>query len=213
MFSGQKLPKFRIWAEQVLGLDVNVQTPAQKEMEVDPPNLNQGFLDEIDGKVAEVTMEKKQRILHSHGHTLQELFALRHGKLEKVIDAVIFINSHAQAEFLVKAALKHNVVLIPYGGGTNVTQALMVRTEELRMICSVDVTRMNHVVWVDRENMTACIEAGIIGRDLEIELGRYGMVCGHEPVLFSFLFDSSYYFRTLWNFHLLEVGFPLVLLV
>ena len=186
MFSGQKLPKFRMWAEQVLGLDVNVQTPSQKEMEVDPPNLNQSFLDELDGKVAEVTIDKKQRILHSHGHTLQELFMIRHGKLEKVIDAVIFISSHAQAEFLVKAALRHNVVLIPYGGGTNVTQALMVKNGEPRMICSVDVTRMNHVVWVDRENMTACIEAGIIGKDLEIELARYGMVCGHEPVLFFF---------------------------
>jgi alkyldihydroxyacetonephosphate synthase len=49
------------------------------------------------------------------------------------------------------------------------------------MIVSVDMTRMNHVRWVDRENMTACVEAGILGMDLEKELARYGVVCGHEP--------------------------------
>lgn len=29
--------------------------------------------------------------------------------------------------------------------------------------------------------MTACIEAGIIGQDLERELKNYGVCCGHEP--------------------------------
>ena len=47
-------------------------------------------------------------------------------------------------------AMKHNVVLIPYGGGTNVTQALLLNSSEPRMMVSVDMTRMNHVKWVDR---------------------------------------------------------------
>lgn len=40
---------------------------------------------------------------------------------------------------------------------------------------------MNHVKYVDRKNMTALVEAGIIGKDLEKELSRYGVCCGHEP--------------------------------
>lgn len=43
------------------------------------------------------------------------------------------------------------------------------------------MTRMNHVKWVDRKNMTALVEVGIIGKDLELELSRYGVTCGHEP--------------------------------
>ena len=39
-------------------------------------------------------MEDKVRIMHSHGHSMQELFALRHGKLERVVDAVAFVASH-----------------------------------------------------------------------------------------------------------------------
>jgi alkyldihydroxyacetonephosphate synthase len=45
----------------------------------------------------------------------------------------------------------------------------------------VDVTRLNKIKWVDKNNMMACIEAGIIGKDMEKELSKYGVICGHEP--------------------------------
>ena len=54
------------------------------------------------------------------------------------------------------------------------------------MIVSVDVNRMNHVKWVDRKNMCASVECGIIGKDMERELNRYGVLCGHEPDSFEF---------------------------
>jgi len=81
----------------------------------------------------------------------------------------------------VELANKHDVVLIPYGGGTNVTNSLMMSPKEKRMIVSVDMTRMNKIKWVDKVNMIACIEAGIIGQDLERELKNYGVCLGHEP--------------------------------
>jgi alkyldihydroxyacetonephosphate synthase len=62
-----------------------------------------------------------------------------------------------QVENLVKLANKHNVVLVPYGGGTNVTQSLMLPMEEKRMILAVDMSRMNAIKWVDKENNMACV--------------------------------------------------------
>jgi alkyldihydroxyacetonephosphate synthase len=47
-----------------------------------------------------------------------------------------------------------------------VTEALMCESKELRTIVSVDMTRMNKIKWVDKKNMMACIEAGIIGKDM-----------------------------------------------
>lgn len=73
-------------------------------------------------------------------------------------------------------------MLVAYGGGTNVTNSLMLTTKEKRMIVSVDMSRLNKIKWVDKVNMTACIEAGIIGQDLERELKNYGVCLGHEPV-------------------------------
>ncbi len=72
-------------------------------------------------------------------------------------------------------------MLIPFGGGTNVTESLYLDPNEKRAIVSVDTTRMNKIKWVDKNNMMACIEAGIIGKDMEKELSKFGVMCGHEP--------------------------------
>lgn len=48
------------------------------------------------------------------------------------------------------------MVLIPYGGGTSVTYALIPPQNEKRMIVSVDMHEMCSIKWIDRANMTAC---------------------------------------------------------
>lgn len=40
---------------------------------------------------------------------------------------------------------------------------------------------MNKIKWVDKQNMIACVECGIIGSDLDAELKKYGVCTGHEP--------------------------------
>lgn len=49
------------------------------------------------------------------------------------------------------------------------------------MIVSVDMSRMNAIKWVDKENNMAIVQAGIQGQDLERDLKQYGVCCGHEP--------------------------------
>ena len=50
------------------------------------------------------------------GHTCEEIYKLRHGKFARVPDVVVWPESHAHCEAIVAAAVKHNVVLIPFGG-------------------------------------------------------------------------------------------------
>ena len=73
------------------------------------------------------------------------------------------------------------MVLVAFGGGTNVTKALKLSPQETRMIVSVDMGRMNQVKWVDKENNMALIEAGVMGQDLERQLKKFGVCTGHEP--------------------------------
>jgi alkyldihydroxyacetonephosphate synthase len=47
---------------------------------------------------------------------MQELFYIRYSKLPRIVDYVVYITSHEQAENLIKMATKYNVVLIPFGG-------------------------------------------------------------------------------------------------
>jgi len=122
-------------------------------MEIDPPICNHEFL----GALTEEMFDRRsflkwERIQHSHGATFQEINALRYGRFERFVDCVVYPISTEQCENLVKLADKHNVMLVVYGGGTNVTQSLMVEPTEKRMVISVDMARMNAIKWVDKEN-------------------------------------------------------------
>lgn len=77
-----------------------------------------------------------------------------------------------------EAASKHNVCIIPFGGGTSVSQALLCPVDELRMIVSLDMTLMNRILWIDHDNMTMKVEAGAIGKQLETELNGKGYRLG-----------------------------------
>ena len=54
------------------------------------------------------------------------------------------------------------------------------------MVVSVDMSRMNRVLWVDTDNNLACVEAGMIGVDLDGKLKDYGVCVGHEPDSYEF---------------------------
>lgn len=52
-------------------------------------------------------------------------------------------------------------------GGTNVSGALECPEEESRPIVSLDMMEMDKILWLDEENLTAHVQSGIIGQDLE----------------------------------------------
>ena len=128
-----------------------------------------------------VTQEDAVRLRHGHGHTLEEMYAIQHGSLPRVPDVVVQPTSAEQVEALVAAAKKHGAVLIPYGGGTNVTDALRCAPGETRTIVSVDMRRMDQILWIDEENRMACIQAGAVGRHIQDRLAAKGLTLGHEP--------------------------------
>lgn len=142
-FSGSILKELYKFAQ--IELDFKLDEPPiipQPSMVVDPPYINEEFIDFINGMYSRLSFDDDERTLHSHGHTLREVSALKYGKFPRFVDCVVFPGKHEDVEAIVKAAVKFNVVLIPYGGGTNVTQALVPPTEEKRMIVSVDTSRV-----------------------------------------------------------------------
>jgi len=62
--------------------------------------------------------------MHSHGASLREVFNLKYHKFDRYVDVVVYPNSKEHVERIIELAVAHDIVLIPYGGGTNVTQAL-----------------------------------------------------------------------------------------
>lgn len=73
------------------------------------------------------------------------MYAIKHSTITRIPDAVIFPIREDRVIQLVQLALKCNVSLIPFGGGTNVSEALECPYEDTRMIISVDLRRMNKI--------------------------------------------------------------------
>ncbi len=129
----------------------------------------------------QIGTDPELRLRHGHGHTQEEMYAIKYGYLARVPDLVVYPVDEEQVVALVEAACRHDVCLIPYGGGTNVSDALRCPENEKRTIVSVDMSRMSRILWIDPENQMACVEAGVVGRRLAGELARHGFTLGHEP--------------------------------
>jgi len=69
------------------------------------------------------------------------MWAIKFGAISRVPDLVVFPQREEDVELLVAAAARCGACLIPYGGGTNVTNALACPEREARSIVSVDMRR------------------------------------------------------------------------
>ncbi len=121
------------------------------------------------------------RLRRGHGHTGGEIWAIRYETLPRVPDVVAFPESHEEVVALVQLARELGACVVPFGGGTNVTEALRLSVHEERPVIALDMRRMCRVLWIDPINRMACIEAGATGLALSKELAAHGMTMGHEP--------------------------------
>ncbi|MCW5879784.1 MAG: FAD-binding oxidoreductase [Anaerolineae bacterium] len=184
--SGPDMPDFIPFAEEMLQIkfDLADLKPERQDKPVPPPRVNPAFARALAEAfpATQVSQDDDERLLHSHGQTTaDEVYKVLYGALERVADLVFYPESEADAERIVLLAQTHNVVLVPYGGGTSVSAALKLPADEDRMIVVVDMRRMNSIEWIDRENYRASVQAGITGRQLEEALAAEGFTSGHEP--------------------------------
>lgn len=183
--SGKELPRFLPWVREVLQVAVDPREVHQPRYPTRIPDsqATEDFLGELRGFLSahQVELSPEVRLRHGHGHTQEEMYAIKYGQLGRVPDLVLYPENDQHVARLVESAKRHNAALIPYGGGTNVTEALRCSSGEQRTIVSVDMRRMNRVLWIDRANMMACIQAGAVGRNIIAELKRHGLTMGHEP--------------------------------
>ncbi len=183
--SGKELPRFLPWVREVLDCDVhpgNINRPSYPT-EIPEPHLSAEFLADVQRFLNANQLERsgEVRLRHGHGHTQEEMYSIKYTKLGRIPDLVVYPEEESQVMSLVEAAKKHGVALIPYGGGTNVTDALRCNSDEQRTIVSVDMKRMNRILWIDRTNMMASIQSGAVGRHIMSELKKHGVTMGHEP--------------------------------
>src|ERR687898_289177 len=80
---------------------------------------------------------------------------------------------------VLRVALDADAVLIPFGGGTNISGSLEAPESETRTVISVDTGLMDRVLEIDEESRLARVQAGVLGPRLEAQLNARGWTVGH----------------------------------
>ncbi len=114
--------------------------------------------------------------------TLEERYAYAQDatnikKIEHLPDAVVFAENKEQVQKLVKLASKYKVPIICRGAGTNVVGACTVEHGGIIL----NFSKMNKILELSRENMTARVQPGVIVGDLQKEAEKIGLFYPPDP--------------------------------
>jgi alkyldihydroxyacetonephosphate synthase len=189
-FTHEDKPGLRAFIQRVLALDVAL--PATRpisfdELTIAEPALGDALRGALEDAVGaeHVSAEPLDRVVHARGKSLRDLVRTRAGDLGRLPDVVVWPGDEAAVEALLRAALAADAVVIPFGGGTNISGSLEAPAAETRTVVSVDMSRMSRVVEIDEGSRLARVQTGVFGPDLERQLNANGWTMGHFPDSFT----------------------------
>ncbi|MGD7705403.1 FAD-binding oxidoreductase [Microlunatus sp. Y2014] len=190
-FHHEDKPKLAPFVREAVGLDLDTTSPTPAmdfgDLKVPDSQLTDKLRDELVEAVGEtyVLLDAEERVVHTYGKSLRDLLRIRRNILPRIPDVVVYPADEEQVRKIVDATMAADAVLIPFGGGSNISGSLEPRPDETRQIVSLDMGRMNRVVELDEESGLARIEAGVLGPDLEQQLNDRGWTIGHFPDSFT----------------------------
>ena len=97
--------------------------------------------------------------------------------IKNIPDAVVFVENIEQVQNVVRIANKYSVPIICRGAGTNVVGACS--TEHGGVV--LNFSKMNKILEINHENMTARVEAGVVLGDLQKEVEKLGLFYPPDP--------------------------------
>lgn len=127
------------------------------------------------------------RATHARGRSYRDLLYLRAGRLDQAPDAVVYPANKDDILKLLRLCENERIAVVPFGGGSSVVGGVTAaKGEKHAAVIALDTTRINRIIAIDDRAMTATIEAGIWGVDLEAKLQAAGYTLGHYPQSFEF---------------------------
>ena len=189
-FHHEDKPEFAPFVRKAIGLDLHGpagRPPSFEDLEVPASILDEDLgarLREIVGD-HHVSLGDMNRVVHTYGKGLRDLVRVRAGDLPRVPDVVVYPANSDEVQAVVDAVVEADGVLIPFGGGSNISGSLTPPAGEQRVVVSLDMGRMNRVLQIDADAGLALIQAGGLGPDLEEQLNAEGWTMGHQPDSFK----------------------------
>ncbi len=130
--------------------------------------------------------DRRARVEHALGKSYPDLVRIRSGDGSSAPDAVVLPGSAAAVAAVLTACARTGVAVTPFGGGTSVVGGVEPLRGGHAAAISLDLSRLDRLVGVDQASLTATVEAGAFGPELERRLGAAGLTLGHFPQSFEF---------------------------
>ncbi|MGP5202392.1 FAD-binding oxidoreductase [Psychrobacter aquimaris] len=127
-----------------------------------------------------VSIDSEIRLRHARGQSFPDWIAMHGGDFEVFPDGVAFPKSTADVEQLLKLASEHDLIVIPFGGGTSVVGHINPQKGS-RPVLTVAMSKMDQLIDLDNESQIATFGAGTQGPAVEAQLDEYGYRLGHYP--------------------------------
>ena len=189
-FNHSDKPAFASFVETAIDIDVTKSPAAVPDLaslplppSLAPPELR-ACLQAVVG-AGNLRDDPVDRVVHAYGKGLRDLVRVRRGDMGRLPDLVVYPGSETDVVGIVKTALSADAVVIPFGGGTNISGSLEAPRHEGRPVISVDMSHMTSVLEIDEVSRIARIQAGALGPDIERHLNGKGWTLGHFPDSFN----------------------------
>jgi len=153
--------------------------PAIADLSLSPPRIT---APPVLGAI--VSDQPGHRAGHTYGQAYRDVVRALRGDVRAAPDLVAFAQCEADVAAVLDWAGDHDVVVVPFGGGSSVVGGVEYRGD--RAAVSLDLTRMNRVLEIDPLSRAARIEAGALGPVLEDQLRPHGYTLRHFPQSFEF---------------------------
>lgn len=127
------------------------------------------------------------RLTHCYGKGFADVARMWMRHAPKAPDWVAFPRNEAEITDVLDWAGRHNVAVVPFGGGTSVVGGVEAPADAgYAATLSLDLERFDRVLEVDTASRAALIQAGMLGPDLEAALRPHGLTLRHFPQSFEF---------------------------
>jgi len=189
-FTYDNKPDFAPFVKKAVGLVLDGSEGSSvsfSDLTLPASTIDAPFLAELASIVGadNAIVDDELRLVHTYGKSIRDLLRIRASELPRMPDVVLYPADEAEVASVVSAAMKANAVIIPFGGGSNISGSLEPHPGEARVVISLDLGRLNKVVSIDEGSGIARIQAGAQGPFIEEQLNSRGWTMGHFPDSFT----------------------------
>lgn len=131
-------------------------------------------------KLDTVSIDNEVRLRHARGQSFPDWIAMHGGDFEVFPDGVAHPQSTADVETLLELAHEHDLIVIPFGGGTSVVGHINPQKGS-RPVLTIAMSKMDQLIDLDNESQIATFGAGTQGPAVEAQLDEHGYRLGHYP--------------------------------